>query len=71
MTEPNNLPKCEVIKCSSEELAKELEGCKPMKMFGSNPLPKGWNVQKAVAQMNKVSKHSQTIEEAMRGLGLK
>ena len=71
MTEPNKLPKCEVIKCSSEELAKELESCKPMKLFGSSPLPKGWNAQKAVAQMNKVSKHSQTIEEAMRGLGLK
>lgn len=71
MTELNNLPKCEVIKCSSEELAKELEGCKPMKLFGSNPLPKDWTVEKAVAQMDKVSKHSETIEEAMKDLGLK
>ena len=44
---------------------------KPLKLFGGNKLPKDWTVEKAVAQMNKVSKHSETIEEAMRDLGLK
>ena len=44
---------------------------KPLKLFGGNKLPKNWTEGKAVAQMNKVSKHSCSVEEAMRALGLK
>ena len=44
---------------------------KPLKLFGGNKLPKNWTVEKAVAQMNEVSKHSYSVEEAMRALGLK
>ena len=44
---------------------------KPLKLFGGNKLPKNWTVEKAVAQMNKVSKHSSSVEEAMIALGLK
>lgn len=44
---------------------------KPLKLFGGNKLPKNWTVEKAVAQMNKVSKHSCSVEEAMIALGLK
>ena len=44
---------------------------KPLKLFGGNKLPKNWTVEKAVAQMDKVSKHSSSVEEAMRALGLK
>jgi len=44
---------------------------KPLKLFGGNKLPKNWTVEKAVAQMNKVSKHSCSVEDAMRALGLK
>lgn len=44
---------------------------KPLKLFGGNKLPKNWTVEKAVAQMNKVSKHSCSVEEAMRALWLK
>ena len=44
---------------------------KPLKLFGGNMLPKNWTVEKAVAQMDKVSEHSCSVEEAMRALGLK
>ena len=44
---------------------------KPLKLFGGNKLPKNWTVEEAVAQMNKVSKHSCSVEEAMIALGLK
>ena len=44
---------------------------KPLKLFGGNKLPKNWTVEKAVAQMDKVSKHSSSVEEAMIALGLK
>ena len=44
---------------------------KPLKLFGGNKLPKNWTVEKAVAQMNKVSKHSSSVEEAMIALGLR
>ena len=44
---------------------------KPLILFGGNKLPKNWTVEKAVAQMNKVSKHSSSVEEAMIALGLK
>lgn len=44
---------------------------KPLKLFGGNKLPKNWTVEKAVAQMKKVSKHSCSVEEAMIALGLK
>jgi len=44
---------------------------KPLKLFGGNKLPKDWNAEKAAAQMRKVSKHSSSMEEAMRDLGLK
>ena len=71
MTKQNNKSEDEFIKCTPEEFARELEGCKPLKLFGGNPLPKDWTVEKAVAQMNKVSKHSCSVEEAMRALGLK
>ena len=43
---------------------------KPLKLFGGNKLPENWTVEKAVAQMDKVSKHSSSVEEAMRALGL-
>jgi len=43
---------------------------KPLKLFGGNKLPKNWTAEKAVAQMDKVSKHSCSVEEAMRALGL-
>ena len=43
---------------------------KPLKLFGGNKLPKNWTAEKAVAQMNKVSKHSSSVEEAMIALGL-
>ena len=71
MPRQNNKSEDEFIKCTTEEFARELEGRKPLKLFGGNPLPKDWNAKKAAAQMRKVSKHSETIEEAMRGLGLK
>ena len=44
---------------------------KPLKLFGGNKLPKNWTVEKAVAQMDKVSKHSSSVEEAMIALGLR
>ena len=44
---------------------------KPLKLFGGNKLPKNWTVEKAAAQMRKVSKHSCSMEEAIRALGLK
>ena len=44
---------------------------KPLKLFGGNKLPKNWNAEKAAAQMRKVSKHSCSLEETMRALGLK
>ncbi len=44
---------------------------KPLKLFGGNKLPKNWTAEKAVAQMDKVSKHSCSVEEAMIALGLK
>ena len=44
---------------------------KPLKLFGGNKLPKNWTAEKAVAQMNEVSKHSSSVEEAMIALGLK
>ena len=44
---------------------------KTLKLFGGNKLPKNWTVEKAVAQMDKVSKHSFSVEEAMIALGLK
>ena len=43
----------------------------PLKLFFGNKLPKNWTVEKAVAQMDKVSKNSCSVEEAMRALGLK
>ena len=43
---------------------------KPLKLFGGNKLPNNWTVEKAVTQMNKVSKHSSSVQEAMRALGL-
>jgi hypothetical protein len=43
---------------------------KLLKLFGGNKLPKNWTAEKAVAQMNKVSKHSSSVEEAMIALGL-
>ena len=61
----------EFIKSTAEEIARDLEGRKPLKLFGGNPLPKDWTVEKAVAQMNKVSKHSCSIEEAMIALGIR
>ena len=51
-----------------KQLSKNL---KPLKLFGGNKLPKNWTAEKAVAQMDKVSKHSCSVEEAMRALGLK
>jgi len=44
---------------------------KPLKLFGGNKLPKNWTAEKAAAQMQKVSKHSSSVEEAMIALGLK
>lgn len=44
---------------------------KPLKLFGGNKLPKNWTAEKAVAQMDKVSTHSCSVEEAMIALGLK
>ena len=44
---------------------------KRLKLFGGNKLPKNWTAEKAAAQMQKVSKHSSSVEEAMRALGLK
>ena len=51
-----------------KQLSKNL---KPLKLFGGNKLPKNWTAEKAVAQMDKVSKHSCSVEEAMIALGLK
>ena len=44
---------------------------KPLKLFGGNKLPKNWTEEKAVAQMEKVSKHSRSVEEAIIALGLR
>ena len=44
---------------------------KPLKLFVGNKLPKNWTAEKAVAQMDKLSKHSCSVEKAMRALGLR
>ena len=55
----------------SVNLKQHPKNLKPLKLFGGNKLPKNWTVEKAVAQMDKVSKHSSSVEEAMIALGLK
>ena len=55
----------------SVNLKQHPKNLKPLKLFGGNKLPKNWTVEKAVAQMDKVSKHSCSVEEAMRALGMK
>ena len=57
-----------VFGVDQKQHSKSLE---PLKLFGGNKLPKNWTVEKAVAQMDKVSKHSSSVEEAMIALGLK
>ena len=67
-----NDPQKQPQKCDPESLAnKHLKGYKPLKLFGGNKLPDDWTVEKAVEQMDKVSKHAESIEEALRSLGLK
>jgi len=55
----------------SDEQNQHPKNLKPLKLFGGNKLPKDWTVEKAVAQMDKVSKRSCSVEEAMIALGLK
>lgn len=65
-------PQKQPHKSDPESLAnKHLKGYKPLKLFGGNKLPDDWTIEKAVEQMDKVSKHTESIEEALRSLGLK
>ena len=61
----NDFAKKPITKMSKEQNEPQL---KRLKLFGGNKLPKNWIVEKAVAQMDKVSKHSCSLEEAMRAL---
>ena len=63
--------KPEVIKCSSEEVARVTKGLKPVKIFGGNKLPKDWNAEKAMKQMREVSGNWSSVEESLIALGLK
>ena len=65
-------PQKQPHKSDPEPLAnKHLKVYKPLKLFGENKLPDDWTVEKAVEQMDKVSKHTESIEEALRSLGLR
>ena len=47
------------------------ENWKLLKLIVENKLLRKWTVKKAVAQMDKVSKHSCSAKEAMRTPGVK